>query len=471
MPYSLKGRRVLITGGSRGLGAAIAHAFAAEGSNLAINYASNEAAALSLTNTLSSTYGIKTIILKGDVGKTSDCEALVNSTIKAFGGLDIVIGNAGWTKFSDFSDLYAMTDAEWDKCWNVNVKGQLALLRAAMPSFKENREGGVFLITSSIAGSSIGGSSMAYSVTKAAQLHLMKCLAKTQGEKLRINAVLPGLLLTEWGLEYGDVRIKALKDAAALKKEVDMTDCANVFVMLAKNTSMTGQKFKKLLTPNKIGQILCLGNLTSPSVYTFLRSLAPDLQLVKGDFDIPLSLPPPPPQSQPYESVPPASFSAASYPIPTALSKVVTHGSLRIGFTHGHTIIPPGDPDSLLIAARQMDVDVLCWGGTSRFEAYELEGKFFVNPGSATGAASWTGDDLDDEEAEESNGTSGGRNREEFSGIDRDTGEQKGLCPSFVLMDVQGDVLVLYVYQLRKDGEGKEAVAVEKVSFRKGGSG
>jgi vacuolar protein sorting-associated protein 29 len=68
------------------------------------------------------------------------------------------------------------------------------------------------------------------------------------------------------------------------------------------------------------------------------------------------------------------------------LSKVVTHGSLRIGFTHGHTIIPPGDGDSLLIAARQMDVDVLLWGGTHRFEAYEMEGKFFVNPGSATGA-------------------------------------------------------------------------------------
>jgi vacuolar protein sorting-associated protein 29 len=65
---------------------------------------------------------------------------------------------------------------------------------------------------------------------------------------------------------------------------------------------------------------------------------------------------------------------------------VVTHGSLRIGFTHGHTIIPPGDGDSLLIAARQMDVDILLWGGTHKFEAYEMEGKFFVNPGSATGA-------------------------------------------------------------------------------------
>jgi vacuolar protein sorting-associated protein 29 len=106
--------------------------------------------------------------------------------------------------------------------------------------------------------------------------------------------------------------------------------------------------------------------------------------------------------------------------------------------------VPPGDPDALLIAARQMDVDVLCWGGTCKFEAYEMEGKFFVNPGSATGADSWMDDTLGDSEEEDAN------------------------VPSFVLMDVQGDVLVLYVYQLKRDKEGVESVGVEKVSFRKG---
>ncbi|KAK8215173.1 Vacuolar protein sorting-associated protein 29 [Zalaria obscura] len=198
--------------------------------------------------------------------------------------------------------------------------------------------------------------------------------------------------------------------------------------------------FKKLLTPGKIGQILCLGNLTSPSVYSFLRTLAPDLQLVKGDFDIPLSTPAPSNPNAPYAT------PTDSIPVPTALSKVVTHGSLRIGFTHGHTIIPPGDQDSLLIAARQMDVDVLCWGGTCKFEAYEMEGKFFINPGSATGACNWGDVELDNEGEEVS-------------------------TPSFVLMDVQGDVLVLYVYQLRKDASGNESVSVEKVSFRKNGGG
>ncbi|KAK5679803.1 Vacuolar protein sorting-associated protein 29 [Elasticomyces elasticus] len=209
-------------------------------------------------------------------------------------------------------------------------------------------------------------------------------------------------------------------------------------------------KFKKLLTPGKIAQILCLGNLTSPSAYQFLKHLAPDLQLVKGDFDIPLTNPSQT-QTQTSQQTPQnATAAEASFPIPTALSKVVTHGSLRIGFTHGDSILPPGDPDALLIAARQMDVDVLCWGGTCRFEAYEMEGKFFINPGSATGAVSWLDETLG-EEGEDGGGEAG----------------DYGSVPSFVLMDVQGDVLVLYVYQLRVDGEGKETVGVEKVSFRK----
>jgi vacuolar protein sorting-associated protein 29 len=172
------------------------------------------------------------------------------------------------------------------------------------------------------------------------------------------------------------------------------------------------EQFRKLLTPGKIGQIICLGNITDRETYDFLRQTAPDLHIVKGDFDTEAST--------------------------LALSKVVQHGGLRIGFTHGHTIIPHGDAESLLIAARQMDVDVLLWGGTHKFEAYELEGKFFVNPGSATGAFSTSWLAITEEP-----------------------------IPSFCLMDVQGDVLVLYVYQLRTDDKGNENVAVEKVSFRK----
>jgi len=210
---------------TRGLGAEIARAFAAEGSNIAINFANNASAAETLASELETKHSVKAATLKADAGSTSEITTLVRNARSALGGLDIVIANAGWTRFSDFNDLDALTDEEWDRCWRTNVLGVKALAAAAVPVFNSNAEGGVVLVTSSIAGRSIGGSSMAYSVTKAAQLHLVKCVAKTQGAKVRCNAVLPGLLLTEWGLEYGDEKIKALKEAAVLQKEVSSSKC------------------------------------------------------------------------------------------------------------------------------------------------------------------------------------------------------------------------------------------------------
>ena len=138
-------------------------------------------------------------MIGGDCGKASDCQACVAETVEAFGGIDILIANAGWTRFSDFADLESLNEDEWDRCWATNVKGPKFLVSACLPHFKKNDEGGVVIITSSIAAQSLGGSSMAYSVTKAAQVHLMKCMAQTQGKGVRINAVLPGLLLTDWG--------------------------------------------------------------------------------------------------------------------------------------------------------------------------------------------------------------------------------------------------------------------------------
>lgn len=85
------------------------------------------------------------------------------------------------------------------------------------------------------------------------------------------------------------------------------------------------------------------------------------------------------------------------------LSLIVTHGSLRIGFLNGFTVTPRGDPLSLLTLARQWNVDVLVWGNGGGVEAYTLEGKFFVNPGSATGAwcGEWEGEGFDEDEQQE----------------------------------------------------------------------
>ncbi|NXE18395.1 VPS29 protein, partial [Ardeotis kori] len=117
-------------------------------------------------------------------------------------------------------------------------------------------------------------------------------------------------------------------------------------------------KFKKLLVPGKIQHILCAGNLCTKKSYDYLRTLAGDICLVRGD---PESL---------------------SYPE----EKVVTVGQFRIGLIHGHQLISWGNVDSLAILQRQLDVDILISGHTHRFEAFEHEHKLYINPGSATGA-------------------------------------------------------------------------------------
>ncbi|KAJ3016962.1 Vacuolar protein sorting-associated protein 29 [Thoreauomyces humboldtii] len=171
-------------------------------------------------------------------------------------------------------------------------------------------------------------------------------------------------------------------------------------------------KFKRLLVPGKIQQILCTGNLTSRETLDYLRTVSSDILLVKGDMD---------------ESITPSA----------PISRVVTHGPLRIGLVHGHTVVPWADPRALGILAREMDVDVLICGHSHKFEAFEHEGRFFCLPGSATGAFS---------SAKGADGAPAGTET----------------TPSFVLMDVQGPTVVLYVYAL-VDGE----VRVEKLDYTK----
>jgi len=108
----------------------------------------------------------------------------------------------------------------------VNVKANLYLFRAASKSFNANPDGGSFLISSSISALAPCGSAMGYSVSKAAGLHLMRCLAQTQGPKIRVNAVLPGLMLTDWGNKFGAERIKQTKEMVPLK------DCVSFSFLL-----------------------------------------------------------------------------------------------------------------------------------------------------------------------------------------------------------------------------------------------
>jgi vacuolar protein sorting-associated protein 29 len=175
-------------------------------------------------------------------------------------------------------------------------------------------------------------------------------------------------------------------------------------------------------------------------------------------------------------------------------SQVITHGPLRIGLIHGHQVVPLGDTESLSAVARKLDVDVLISGATHKFEAFEFEGRFFINPGSATGAFTFSNLTsalanskalgTDAEKAGEagssevngvgsgtgSNGNGAGDNGEAETASSAPAAqrtapslkETQGSTPSFALMDLQGNNVVTYVYQL-VDGE----VRVERVEFRK----
>jgi vacuolar protein sorting-associated protein 29 len=113
---------------------------------------------------------------------------------------------------------------------------------------------------------------------------------------------------------------------------------------------------------------------------------------------------------------------------------------LKVGVIHGHTVVPSVDPEALLMAAREMGVDVFIWGGTHRFEALELEGRFFINPGSATGAIA------------------PGYWQEGYLWLFLVLHSREDPIPSFMLMDIQGMSLVLYIYTL-ENGQ----IKVEKV--------
>ncbi|KAI9929415.1 hypothetical protein ASPWEDRAFT_134832 [Aspergillus wentii DTO 134E9] len=241
MPYNLKGRNVLITGSSKGLGAVLCRRFASEGSNIAINYMSSRNKAEQLAASIEKEYSVKTCIVHGDVCTPADNERIVKDTIEKLSGLDIVIANAGWTRFAKPGDIYDMSHDEWQKCWMANVMSHVQLMQTASPYMKQNPDGGVYLMTLSIAAVFPGGSSIPYSVTKAAALHLVKHLACSMGSKIRVNAILPGLLLTDWGNRYGTDAIAKMKNGSILKQETLLEDCAEAFVSLSKNTSTTGE--------------------------------------------------------------------------------------------------------------------------------------------------------------------------------------------------------------------------------------
>ena len=235
----LTGKTALITGGGTGLVREIALQLAAEDMQLGIAYSRSRADAERTAAELKA-MGVHAVELQADLAQAEKCAKLIEAFRVEFGRLDLLIHNAGTTRFIPFPDIDAVDEEVWDTIFSVNTRSAFFLAQAAAPLMRQHG-GGQIITTSSIAGIGVRGSSLPYCVSKAALIHLSKCLAVALAPDIRVNTVAPGLLMTRWVEGFSEARLEMMEQAALLKKPADLSDVAAAFVMLAKNSSITGQ--------------------------------------------------------------------------------------------------------------------------------------------------------------------------------------------------------------------------------------
>lgn len=188
----LKGKVAVVTGASKGIGAAIAKQLAAEGAQVVVNYASSREAAETVVSDITKTGG-KAVAIGGSITDEGNINRLFAETKKIFGKVDILVNNAG---IYSFAPLEQITAEDYKRQYDTNVLGLLLTTKAALPHFPA--EGGSVVNISSIVSRLAPAASAVYSSTKAAVDTITKSLAKELGaRKIRVNAVNPGYVVTE----------------------------------------------------------------------------------------------------------------------------------------------------------------------------------------------------------------------------------------------------------------------------------
>jgi len=188
----LKGKVAVVTGASKGIGAAIAEHLAAEGAAVVANYASSKSGADAVVKRITQKEG-KAIAVQADVSKADDIRRLFAETKKAFGKVDILVNNAG---IYEFAPLEAITAEHFHKHFNLNVLGLLLATQEAVKHI--GPQGGNIINISSVVASMALPNASVYSATKATVNAITKSLAKELGpRKIRVNAINPGMVETE----------------------------------------------------------------------------------------------------------------------------------------------------------------------------------------------------------------------------------------------------------------------------------
>lgn len=232
-------KSVLITGASRGIGAAAARLLAARGYAVAINYCHSEAAAFALAEELTRE-GCTALPVRADVSDGVQCRKMIDTVLEKFCQLDTLVCNAGVSHFGLLSDL---TDGEWRNIFGVNVDGVFHCCRAAIPHFVR-RKAGKIVTVSSMWGQAGASCEAAYSASKAAVIGLTKALAKELGPSgITVNCVAPGVIGTEMNARLGPETLAELADGTPLGRIGTADEAARAIAFLASPDAdfITGQ--------------------------------------------------------------------------------------------------------------------------------------------------------------------------------------------------------------------------------------
>ncbi len=223
-----KGKNVLITGASRGIGFALAEAFAQAGANLSL-CATHEDALKEAAQKLAG-YGVKIYTQAVNISRAEDCDKLVQNTVAELGSLDVLVNNAGITRDNL---TVRMSEQDWDDVITINLKGTFLMSKAALKVMFKKRSGNIVNI-SSVVGEMGNPGQANYVASKAGIIGLTKTLAKEfGGRNVRVNAVAPGFVQTAMTDALPeDVKAKAL-EAIALKRFATTQDIAKAVLFLA----------------------------------------------------------------------------------------------------------------------------------------------------------------------------------------------------------------------------------------------
>ncbi len=234
---SLKGKVVIVTGGSRGIGATIAKELAKKGANVVINYNSSSDAAKAVVEDIEG-FGGSAVAYKANVASLEESQQLIEETKKQFGRIDILVNNAGITKDRSFKKL---SEEEWYDVININLNSIYHTTSAVIHTMLEQKYGRIINI-SSIVGQAGAFGQTNYSASKAGMIGFTKSLAlETAKNGITVNAICPGYIETEMSAAIPDNILEQIVSKIPMKRLGKTSEVAEAVLFLANSDYITGQ--------------------------------------------------------------------------------------------------------------------------------------------------------------------------------------------------------------------------------------